>query len=441
MQSGFPVSALPEDASGKALTGKPLCIFLLNRPLVQHPGEQAPASDWCQPQKGAAGQPTAAEPECDAPGDDVQSAGGAEQTVETSDGNVDPMTRGGEPLDAQTSPHAAKRMDEGNEQGEEGGGAESEKWSLVCAHNKLKFQCKECCSPVLGDGKYEPIVIDSDEEMSEDAGLGEEAGGTAAERPVVSATQVPELEFSVIFPRRKTVNANGKGDDGEPVFVTREFITPYFKMPMVAACAELGVCPTSMKKACRKLGIVKWPYRQTVAALRHTKAASSPTAGVAIDAQGGAGQPGGQQQEMLQGAELPPQLPGSPSTPRAGLSTLQHLLLLAGQPGGQQQEMLQGAELMQAQILQQLQSQQQQEHLQRQRLKQLQVLVRGSMAPAPKRALPLPPPLSPSQAPADAADAAAAIHTQYTNTHTDAAAAANAAPANEPAAAAAPPRP
>ena len=401
MQSGFPVSALPEDASGKALTGKPLCIFLLNRPLVQHPGEQAPASDWCQPQKGAAGQPTAAEPECDAPGDDVQSAGGAEQTVETSDGNVDPMTRGGEPLDAQTSPHAAKRMDEGNEQGEEGGGAESEKWSLVCAHNKLKFQCKECCSPVLGDGKYEPIVIDSDEEMSEDAGLGEEAGGTAAERPVVSATQMPELEFSVIFPRRKTVSANGKGDDGEPVFVTREFITPYFKMPMVAACAELGVCPTSMKKACRKLGIVKWPYRQTVAALRHTKAASSPTAGVAIDAQGGGGQPGGQQQEMLQGAEL-----------------------------------------MQAQILQQLQSQQQQqEHLQRQRLKQLQVLVRGSMAPAPKRALPLPPPLSPSQAPADAADAAAAIHTQYTNTHTDAAAAANAAPANEPAAAAAPPRP
>lgn len=234
-----------------------------------------------------------------------------------------------------------------------------------------------------------------------DAGLGEEAGGTAAERPVVSATQVPELEFSVIFPRRKTVNANGKGDDGEPVFVTREFITPYFKMPMVAACAELGVCPTAMKKACRKLGIVKWPYRQTVAALRHTKAASSPTAGVAIDAQGGGGQPGGQQQEMLQGAEL-----------------------------------------MQAQILQQLQSQQQQqEHLQRQRLKQLQVLVRGSMAPAPKRALPLPPPLSPSQAPADAADAAAAIHTQYTNTHTDAAAAANAAPANEPAAAAAPPRP
>ena len=80
------------------------------------------------------------------------------------------------------------------------------------------------------------------------------------------SASVPEIEFSVIFPRRKTVNENGKGQNGEPVFVTREFITPYFKMPMVVACAELGVCPTAMKKACRKLGIVKWPYRQTVAA-------------------------------------------------------------------------------------------------------------------------------------------------------------------------------
>ena len=124
---------------------------------------------------------------------------------------------------------------------------------------------------------------------------GKDAGGAAAERPAVSATQVPELEFSVIFPRRKTVNANGKGCDGEPVFVTREFITPYFKMPMVAACAELGVCPTAMKKACRKLGIVKWPYRRTVVALRNAKPAGGPEHAELV-AQGGPGQLGGQQQ-------------------------------------------------------------------------------------------------------------------------------------------------
>jgi hypothetical protein len=91
------------------------------------------------------------------------------------------------------------------------------------------------------------------------------------EQQALPATTVQDVEFSVIFPRRKTVNATGKGDDGEPVFVTREFITPYFKMPMAVACAELGVCPTAMKKACRKLGIVKWPYRQTLAASKQTR--------------------------------------------------------------------------------------------------------------------------------------------------------------------------
>jgi hypothetical protein len=47
--------------------------------------------------------------------------------------------------------------------GEEGEKAEGEKWSRVCAHNKLKFQCKECRSTAPGDCKCEPIVIDSDE--------------------------------------------------------------------------------------------------------------------------------------------------------------------------------------------------------------------------------------------------------------------------------------
>ena len=57
-----------------------------------------------------------------------------------------------------------REMDEVNEHAAgEGGRAEGDKWSNVCAHNKLKFQCKECCGPVPGDGKCEPIVIDSDE--------------------------------------------------------------------------------------------------------------------------------------------------------------------------------------------------------------------------------------------------------------------------------------
>ena len=212
---------------------------------------------------------------------------------------------------------------------------------------------------------------------------GKDAGGAAAERPAVSATQVPELEFSVIFPRRKTVNANGKGCDGEPVFVTREFITPYFKMPMVAACAELGVCPTAMKKACRKLGIVKWPYRRTVAALRHAKLAAGPE-DAGLDAQGGAGQLGGQQ-------------PGG----QAGGQMQAQMQMQQQQQQAQQQQQQQWQQLKQMQIqqmqMQQMQQQQQQllrmnhQQQQQQLLREQQMQMSGQMQAVRARVSPHPP--------------------------------------------------
>ena len=183
---------------------------------------------------------------------------------------------------------------------------------------------------------------------------GKDAGGAAAERPAVSATQVPELEFSVIFPRRKTVNANGKGCDGEPVFVTREFITPYFKMPMVAACAELGVCPTAMKKACRKLGIVKWPYRRTVVALRNAKPAGGPEH-AGLVAQGGPGQLGGQQQGG-QGSE----------------QMQAHLQMQRQQQHAQHAQQQQLHQWQQLKQMQQMQMQMQQQQMQQQQQQQQQ---------------------------------------------------------------------
>jgi len=50
-------------------------------------------------------------------------------------------------------------------------------------------------------------------------------------------------------------------DDGEPVLLTLDFISPYLKMSLVAACNELGVCNRTLTLAVRTLGIVKWPYR------------------------------------------------------------------------------------------------------------------------------------------------------------------------------------
>ncbi len=34
-----------------------------------------------------------------------------------------------------------------------------------------------------------------------------------------------------------------------------------FHMPLRDAASALGVCPTAIKCACRKLGLSKWPYR------------------------------------------------------------------------------------------------------------------------------------------------------------------------------------
>jgi hypothetical protein len=50
-------------------------------------------------------------------------------------------------------------------------------------------------------------------------------------------------------------------DDGEPVLLTLDLISPYLKMSLEAACNELGVCNRTLTLAIRTLGIVKWPYR------------------------------------------------------------------------------------------------------------------------------------------------------------------------------------
>eukprot|EP00960_Hanusia_phi_P045379 757200-Hanusia_phi.AAC.2 len=38
-------------------------------------------------------------------------------------------------------------------------------------------------------------------------------------------------------------------------------ISPYFHMKQVEAAKRLGISSTSLKTACRKLGIARWPYR------------------------------------------------------------------------------------------------------------------------------------------------------------------------------------
>jgi hypothetical protein len=65
---------------------------------------------------------------------------------------------------------------------------------------------------------------------------------------------------NVIFPRRKQ-GQHKKHGRKEGVVVTMEILETVFHMPLHKACNELGVCATALKRACRKLGVQKWPYR------------------------------------------------------------------------------------------------------------------------------------------------------------------------------------
>ena len=63
----------------------------------------------------------------------------------------------------------------------------------------------------------------------------------------------------VIYPRRKV------GEDArmaDKVVVTPKVLEEHFDMPLQTAAIRLGVCATAIKKACRRFGIARWPFRE-----------------------------------------------------------------------------------------------------------------------------------------------------------------------------------
>ena len=63
-----------------------------------------------------------------------------------------------------------------------------------------------------------------------------------------------------IVPRSKEVD--GFCHQPAPVLLTAESLQEHFMLPLNEAAKRLGVCETSLKGACRKIGISKWPYRK-----------------------------------------------------------------------------------------------------------------------------------------------------------------------------------
>ncbi|EKX38620.1 hypothetical protein GUITHDRAFT_115168 [Guillardia theta CCMP2712] len=68
-------------------------------------------------------------------------------------------------------------------------------------------------------------------------------------------------KVALVCPRRKKNPSAAKRDAEDPVVLTRELLESLFSLPLSSASERLGICPTAIKKACRKLGIPKWPFK------------------------------------------------------------------------------------------------------------------------------------------------------------------------------------
>mmetsp|Transcript_11230 Transcript_11230/g.27548 ORF Transcript_11230/g.27548 Transcript_11230/m.27548 type:complete len:309 (-) Transcript_11230:681-1607(-) len=79
---------------------------------------------------------------------------------------------------------------------------------------------------------------------------------------------------TVIFPRRKA-GQNKRPSTQAPVVVTLEVLQEVFDMPLWKACKTLGICATAMKKVCRKLGVMEWPYKKNHMPGKRVKASAA----------------------------------------------------------------------------------------------------------------------------------------------------------------------
>jgi len=78
--------------------------------------------------------------------------------------------------------------------------------------------------------------------QAEDSGLEPHTGGSE--------------KVELVTPRNRR-----KQEDRGPIALTRARLEELFNGSLQQASKTLGICPTAIKKACRRFGITKWPYK------------------------------------------------------------------------------------------------------------------------------------------------------------------------------------
>ena len=80
-----------------------------------------------------------------------------------------------------------------------------------------------------------------------------------------AAAAVPAANQAMVGPQTSSVTVRPRipeGGDSEAVVLTVESIRPLFQYQQVEAANILGIAPCSLRQACQRLGIGRWPWRQ-----------------------------------------------------------------------------------------------------------------------------------------------------------------------------------
>ena len=82
-------------------------------------------------------------------------------------------------------------------------------------------------------------------------------------KPIVGSIPPPSEAAVRIFPRRKAGDLPSKTFRSRaPLQINRDTIVAWFEWPMPQAAQHLGISITALKQVCRKLGVLRWPYRR-----------------------------------------------------------------------------------------------------------------------------------------------------------------------------------